>query len=156
MGKLTCAFGVLLTCGVAWAQTSIPAPPGHLIDLGGRRLHLHCTEKGSPTVSVENGGGGISVEWALVQPQVARQTRICTYDRAGTAWSDSGPLYDSIEQIMDDLNLLLRKAGIEPPYVLAGASLGCLYARAYQRRFPERVAGLSSWTARMMKASRCP
>jgi pimeloyl-ACP methyl ester carboxylesterase len=43
---------------------------------------------------------------------------------------------------MDDLNLLLRKAKIEPPYVLVGASLGCIYSRAYQRRFPERVAGL--------------
>lgn len=103
---------------------------------------MYCTGKGSPTVIVENGGGGVSVEWALVQPQVAKETRICTYDRAGSAWSDTGPVYDGIEQIMDDLNLLLRKASIQPPYVFVGASLGCIYARAYQRRFPERVAGL--------------
>jgi pimeloyl-ACP methyl ester carboxylesterase len=113
-----------------------------MVDLGGRKLHLNCTGKGSPTVLIENGGGGFSVEWALVQPQIAKQTRICSYDRAGYAWSDPGPVVDGIEQIMDDLNLLLRKARIEPPYILVGASLGCIYSRAYQRRYPERVAGM--------------
>ena len=91
---------------------------------------------------VENGGGGFSIEWALVQPEVAKQTRICTYDRAGYAWSDRGPVDDGIEQIVGDLNLLLRTARVDPTYVLVGQSLGCLYARAYQRRFPEQVAGL--------------
>src|SRR5438876_8852765 len=97
---------------VADAQTSSPLPPGRLIDLGGRRLHLNCAGAGSPTVIVENGGGSFSVEWALVQTAVATFARICTYDRAGYAWSDRGPVDDGIEQIMDDLNLLLRKARI--------------------------------------------
>jgi pimeloyl-ACP methyl ester carboxylesterase len=119
-----------------------PAPVGQMVDLGGRRLHLNCTGSGAPAVIVENGGGGFSIEWALVQPEVAKRTRICTYDRAGYAWSDRGPIDDGIEQIVSDLNLLLRTAHISPPYVLVGQSLGALYARAYQRRFPEQVAGL--------------
>lgn len=139
-------FARLLLCLTVWAAASAtgaePAAPGRLVDLGGRRLHLHCTGTGSPAVVIENGGGAFSVEWALVQPEIAKQTRVCTYDRAGYAWSDRGPTVDGIEQIVDDLNLLLRKAGIRPPYILVGASLGCIYARAYQRRFPERVAGL--------------
>jgi pimeloyl-ACP methyl ester carboxylesterase len=119
-----------------------PAPPGQMVDLGGRRLHLLCTGTGSPAVIVENGGGDFSVEWALVQPEIARSTTICTYDRAGYAWSDRGPIDDGIEQIVSDLHLLLRTAHISPPFVLVGQSLGCLFARAYQRRFPEQVAGL--------------
>jgi pimeloyl-ACP methyl ester carboxylesterase len=132
-------FGV---CGVGLLQGADPAPLGQMVDLGGRRLHLNCTGSGSPAVIVENGGGSFSIEWALVQPEVARQTRICTYDRAGYAWSDRGPVDDGIEQIVGDLNLLLRTARVDPPYVLVGHSLGCLFARAYQRRFPEQVAGL--------------
>jgi pimeloyl-ACP methyl ester carboxylesterase len=93
-------------------------------------------------VVVENGGGSFSVEWALVQPEIAKHTRICTYDRAGYAWSDPGPVVDGIEQITDDLHLLLHTARIQPPYVFVGASLGCIYARAYQRRYPTDVAGL--------------
>jgi pimeloyl-ACP methyl ester carboxylesterase len=126
----------------AMAQVTAPTAPGELIDLGGRRLHLSCAGSGSPTVIVESGGGSFSVEWALVQPTVAGLTRICTYDRAGYAWSDRGPIDDGIEQIMDDLNLLLRTAHVSPPYILVGHSLGCLYVRAYQRRFPEQAAGL--------------
>ncbi len=56
-----------------------PAPPGRLVDIGGR-LHLNCTGAGRPTVVAENGGGAFSIDWALVQPAVSQFTRICTYD----------------------------------------------------------------------------
>jgi pimeloyl-ACP methyl ester carboxylesterase len=128
--------------GLAFAQEHPPKAPGRLVDLGSRHLHIRCVGTGAPTVVLESGGGGISVDWLLVQQKIANHTRICAYDRAGYAWSDPGPTVDSIEQIADDLGLLLRRAGIRPPYVLVGASLGALFARAYQRRFPEQIAGL--------------
>jgi pimeloyl-ACP methyl ester carboxylesterase len=115
---------------------------GKLVDLGGHRLHLHCLGTGSPAVIVENGSSGFSIDWALVQPEVAKLTQICTYDRAGHAWSESGPARGAVEQTLDDLHLLLRKAGIRPPYVFVGASLGGIYTRAYQRRYPDEVVGL--------------
>jgi pimeloyl-ACP methyl ester carboxylesterase len=121
---------------------STPARVGKLVDLGGRRLHAIISGKGSPAVVVENGSGAFSIDWALVQSEVAKFTQICTYDRAGSAWSDPGPVMDGVEQTVDDLHLLLRKAGIRPPYVLVGASLGGIFVRAYQRRNPEQVAGL--------------
>jgi len=119
-----------------------PAPVGKLVDLGGRRLHAIISGKGSPTIVVENGSGAFSIDWALVQPRVAKFTQICTYDRAGSAWSDPGPVMDGIEQTVDDLHLMLQKAGVQPPYVLVGASLGGLFVRAYQRRNPDQVVGL--------------
>jgi pimeloyl-ACP methyl ester carboxylesterase len=128
--------------GGSAAEPSVPPPPGKLVDLGGRRLHLHGMGTGSPAVIVENGSSSFSIEWALVQPEVARFTQICTYDRAGHAWSDAGPARGAVEQTVDDLHLLLDKAGIRPPYVLVGASLGGIYTRAYQRRHPEEVVGL--------------
>ena len=63
-----------LFCATGLLQGADPAPPGQMVDLGGRRLHLNCTGSNSPAVIVENGGGGFSVEWALVQPEVAKQT----------------------------------------------------------------------------------
>jgi pimeloyl-ACP methyl ester carboxylesterase len=124
------------------ADPSPPPPLGRLVDLGGRRLHLHCLGSGSPAVIVENGNNGFSLDWALVQPEVAKFTHMCTYDRAGYAWSEGGPARGSVEQTIDDLHLLLRKAGIKPPYVLVGASIGGIHTRAYQRRYPEEVVGL--------------
>jgi pimeloyl-ACP methyl ester carboxylesterase len=128
--------------GAPAAEPPVPPPPGNLVDLGGRRLHFHCTGSGSPAVIVENGYGGCSIDFALVQPEVAKFTQICTYDRAGYAWSDAGPAHGTVEQTMDDLHLLLRKAGIRPPYVFVGASIGGIFVRAFQRRYPEEVVGL--------------
>jgi len=119
-----------------------PPPPGRLVDIGGRRLHIHCSGSGSPTVITESGSSSFSIEWALVQDRVSSFTRICSYDRAGFAWSDRGPAENTVEETMDDLHRLLRAAGVAPPYLLVGHSIGGMYVRAYQRRYPEQVVGL--------------
>jgi pimeloyl-ACP methyl ester carboxylesterase len=128
--------------GRAQDSGATPPPLGRLVDIGGRRLHLYCTGSGSPTVIVENGSSSYSMEWALLQPKVAAFTRICTYDRAGMAWSDRGPAENTVAETMDDLHLLLLTAKVAPPYVLVGHSIGGMYVRAYQRRYPADVAGL--------------
>jgi len=117
-------------------------PPGKLIDIGGRKLHLYCEGKGSPTVILMAGGGAFSIDWALVQPKVAKDTRVCSYDRAGLAWSDSGPADETVEQTISDLHALLKTAEEKAPYLLVGASVGGIYVQAYQRAFPKEVAGL--------------
>lgn len=133
---------VYSTSDFAAAEEPAPSPPGRLVDLGGRRLHLNCAGSGSPAVIVENGSSAFSIDFALVQPNVAKFTQICTYDRAGHAWSDKGPTRGAVEQVVDDLHLLLRKAGIKPPYVLVGSSIGGIYTRSFQRRFPDEVVGM--------------
>lgn len=116
-------------------------PPGRLVDIGGRKLHLYCTGVGGPTVILMAGGGAYSIDWALVQPRVAEMTRVCSYDRAGLAWSDPGPADETVEQTISDLHAVLS-ASEKPPYVLVGASIGGIFIRAYQRAFPREVAGL--------------
>jgi len=135
-------YGIEHVMAIPLISEPAPIPPGRLIDIGGRRLHLNCSGNGSPTIVAENGLGAFSSDWALVQPEVSKFTRFCSYDRAGYAWSDNGPALDMVEETADDLRMLLRRSGVEPPYVLIGASIGGLYVRAYQRRFPEEVAGL--------------
>jgi len=117
------------------------APPGRLVDIGGRALHLHCTGTGTPTVILMAGGGAYSIDWALVQPRVADVTRVCSFDRAGLAWSDRGPADETVEQTVSDLHAVLR-ANEKGPYLLVGASIGGIFIRAYQREFPDEVAGL--------------
>jgi pimeloyl-ACP methyl ester carboxylesterase len=74
-----------------------------LIDIGGRKIHLYRAGKGSPTAILETGAGSFSIDWALVQPEVALRTRVCSYDRAGYGWSHSGPEWDSVAQVANDL-----------------------------------------------------
>jgi pimeloyl-ACP methyl ester carboxylesterase len=117
-------------------------PPGQRVDIGGYRLHLYCQGEGSPTVILEHGGGGGVLGWFRVQPEIARNTRVCAYDRAGLGWSDPGPAPRSGRQIAIELHTLLHNANIPGPYVLAGWSYGGLFVRAYAEQFPEDVAGL--------------
>ena len=118
------------------------APPGQLVDIGGFKLHLHCTGQGSPTVVLEAGLGSIATSWALVQREVAKTTRVCSYDRAGYGFSDSGPLPRTSQQIAKELHMLLTNAGEKGPFVLAGHSFGGLNVRMFDHAYPSEVAGL--------------
>jgi pimeloyl-ACP methyl ester carboxylesterase len=120
-------------------------PPGQLVDVGGYRLHVNCSGAnvdGSPTVILEQGLGGSSSGWAWVQPEVARETRVCSYDRAGMGWSDPGSEPRDARHIAQELQTLLQNAEIPGPYVLVGWSYGGLYVREYAGLYGEEVAGL--------------
>jgi pimeloyl-ACP methyl ester carboxylesterase len=112
------------------------------VDVGGRKAHLYCTGIGSPTVILESGANSYSIDWALVQPELAKKTRVCSYDRAGYGWSDPGPEWDTVEQVAHDLETGLRNAGEHPPYVLVGQSMGGLFTRWYQHEHPDQVVGM--------------
>jgi pimeloyl-ACP methyl ester carboxylesterase len=116
--------------------------PGELVDVGGHRLHLHCTGSGSPTVVLEAGGGASSSDFAWIAPAVARDTTVCVYDRAGRGWSDPTDSPQDGTHIAADLHTLLERARIPGPYVLAGHSFGGLYVQSFAAQYPEQVAGM--------------
>jgi pimeloyl-ACP methyl ester carboxylesterase len=137
------AMLMLVLAASTLVPPSAPPPPiGRLIDLGGHRLHLHCTGRGQPTVVVENGLGDFSFDWILVQRMVEKTTRICTYDRGGYAWSDPGPKPRTFDQLNLELRDALRRAGERAPFVLVGHSYGGGVVRAYTRSYRDEVAGL--------------
>jgi pimeloyl-ACP methyl ester carboxylesterase len=117
-------------------------PPGRLVDVGGRRLHLLRIGDGRPTVIFEASMLSNSVSFTEARAAIARRTRICSYDRMGTGWSDAGPATISIGALADDLDRLLDRAVASPPYIVEAASIGGVVAELYARRHPERVAGL--------------
>ena len=137
---------VAVGAGYETARESIDARvyamPGQLVDVGGHRMHLSCTGEGSPTVVLEPGAGGMSSTMGLIAPAVARDTRVCVYDRAGRGWSDPAEGTQDGTRIATDLHTLLHTAGIPGPYVLAGHSFGGLYVRSYAAQYPDDVAGL--------------
>jgi pimeloyl-ACP methyl ester carboxylesterase len=116
--------------------------PGQLIDVGGHSLHLSCTGSGSPTVVLEPGGGGMSSVLGWIAPAVARDTRVCVYDRAGRGWSAPADASQDGTQIATDLHTLLQRGNVPGPYVVAGHSFGGLYVLTFAARYPDEVAGM--------------
>jgi pimeloyl-ACP methyl ester carboxylesterase len=113
-----------------------------MIDVGGFRLHLNCAGQGRPTVVLDAALGGSSVSWALVQPEMARLTRVCSYDRAGFGWSDGAPGPRTVGRIVDELRTLLDRAGEAPPFVLVGHSFGGLVMRVFATRYRADTLGV--------------
>jgi len=126
------------------AQSGDPLPPdpvGRLVDIGGRKLHLDCVGLGNPTVILVHGAGAFSFDWGLVQPKVGTFGRVCSYDRAGNAWSDPISLPQTFREMSTDLHTLMRKAGETGPFVLVGHSLGGELVRVFAAAWPDDVAG---------------
>ncbi len=136
---------LLLTLPTIAQQNNNALPsdlPGQMVDIGGYRLHLYCMGKGSPTVILENGLGDIFADWIFVQPEVAKFTRVCSYDRAYEGFSDVGPVPPTMHQEVYEAHLMLQQARIAPPYVFVGHSYGGMLARLYTMTYPKEVAGL--------------
>jgi pimeloyl-ACP methyl ester carboxylesterase len=142
---------VLLLAGVVFqfVMTRIDArrypAPGEMVDVGGYDLHLYCTGEagGAPSVVMDSGLGGTVLDWQLVQPEVAKFARVCTYDRAGMGWSDPGDQPRTSQQIVKELHALLGNAGVvEGPYVLVGHSFGGTNMQVYASHYPDEVAGM--------------
>jgi pimeloyl-ACP methyl ester carboxylesterase len=155
---VACA-ALLVSTTLAAQQVDIGPAPGRLIDVGGRKLHLDCSgpsqrtgptaspqtgqsERTGPTVILEAGASSFAIDWSLVQPEIARSHRVCSYDRAGSGWSDPRTDVETPARIVADLHALLGAAGEKPPYVMIGASAGGLYVRQYQLDYPSEVVGL--------------
>ncbi|HEY6952843.1 MAG TPA: alpha/beta hydrolase [Bacteroidota bacterium] len=124
------------------ADTLSYPPLGKLVQVDGHLMQIVCTGEGSPTVVLEAGAGAFSFDWSLVQPEVAKFARVCSYDRAGQAWSELGPQPRTNKQCAYELHTLLRNAGIPGPYVLVGHSAGGYRVRIFQSLYPEEVVGM--------------
>jgi len=138
---LRSAIAILLSTLVAQVQ-SFPQAPGRLVDAGGHRLHLNCTGNGTPTVIIETGFGDFSSDWVLVQQRASAFARVCTYDRAGYAWSEPGPLPRTFDQINFELRKALANAGERGPFALVGHSFGGGPIRQFATAHRSDVAGL--------------
>jgi pimeloyl-ACP methyl ester carboxylesterase len=124
-------------------------PPGRLVDVNGYKMHINCTGESGPTVVLDSGMGNSSLIWSLVQPDVAKFVRVCSYDRAGLGWSESrhgwlpfGVTRRTSQQMVEELHTLLKNAGVPGSYVLVGHSLGGMNMRVYASAYPAEVAGM--------------
>lgn len=117
-------------------------PPGQRVDIGGYKLHIYCLGAGSPTVILDSANMGTVSNWAWIQPEVGKATRVCAYDRADSGWSDLSPQPNNTRQNAEALHTLLNNADISGPYILVGHSFGGLYVRMFAEMYPDEIAGM--------------
>jgi pimeloyl-ACP methyl ester carboxylesterase len=136
------AIGAGATMPAAAASPNPFAKAQQTVDIGGRRLNLYCSGSGPTTVVFDAQSGSAGWIWAAVQPEVAKHTRACVYDRAGLGFSDPSPRPATADNAVDDLHKLLGAANIAAPYILVGNSSGGANVQLFAYRYPEQVKGL--------------
>ena len=115
---------------------------GKLINVGGRTMHINCTGEGNPAVILDSGLGDTYLAWHKVQPEMAKFTRVCSYDRAGLGYSDPSSRPRTSRVIAEELHELLQAAGVAPRFVIIGHSVGGYNVRLYTSMYPQDVAGM--------------
>ena len=117
-------------------------PVGRMIDVGGYKLHMIDSNVGAATVVIDSGLGLKTLDWCLVQPEIAKFARVITYDRAGYGWSDASPLARTSENMVEEMHAMLHNAKIPAPYILVGHAFGGMNVRLFASRYPDEVAGV--------------
>jgi pimeloyl-ACP methyl ester carboxylesterase len=118
------------------------AQKGPRYDVNGHILYMQCTGRGSPAVILEAGLGTDHTSWSVVQPVIARTTRVCSYDRFGVGLSDLAPKRATARSKVKDLHDLLAAANVSSPYVLVGHSYGGLLVHLYAATYAKDVDGV--------------
>ena len=147
MKRTRIVLAAVLLSSAAFTQETAPADivftrPGQLVDVGGFRLNLYCMGSGSPAVVFVSGYEDWAPAWSTVQPKIAKWTRACSYDRAGTGFSDPGPAPRTSVRIAKELHTALHRAGIDGPYVLVGNAFGGDNIRTFAVLYMDEVAGM--------------
>jgi pimeloyl-ACP methyl ester carboxylesterase len=137
------ALGGAFETIVEAATSNNPPYGGRMYLVNGHSLYMRCLGSGSPTVILFNGLGERTPSWARVQGDVAPQTRVCAFDRAGQGWSGDGVGRQDAHQLATDVQGLMVAARFAGPYVLSGHSVGGTYALAYAMDYPKSVAGVA-------------
>ncbi len=139
---IVCAIGALYQAVGYHYDAQHFRQRGQSFQVGSALLNLNCLGKGYPTVVLDSGMGGTSLDWIRVQPEVAKFTRVCSYDRAGYGWSDSSLAPRTSLQIAKELDELLISARERGPFVLVGHSFGGYTVRMFTKLYPSSVVGI--------------
>lgn len=119
------------------------------VDVGGYSLYINVEgqrQNGLPTVVFENGLACSCGYWDEVAWEIAKVTRVVTYDRINISQSD--PVLDrskvdfTVEGTARRLHTLLKRTGVNGPVVLVGHSHGGVLSRGYQYLYPDQVKGI--------------
>ncbi len=139
--RLTAIVSILLVFSASCTTWS-EAPLDELVNIGTHRLYIHCTGTGRPTIVIDTGVGESYESWASIIELLNRETRVCSYDRAGYGRSEPGPMPRDSQRTADELHLLLTNSGEDGPFLLVGHSLGALNMQVYAHIYSEEVTGL--------------
>ncbi|MBR6403032.1 MAG: alpha/beta hydrolase [Eubacterium sp.] len=88
------------------------------------------------------GMGDFSVSGRKMTESIEKDNLVVFVDRAGYGISEDTNKEMTNENIIEDYRLALKNAGVKPPYVLMGHSVGGMYASYWASKYPDEIEGV--------------
>lgn len=135
---------------ISSTPTAIPAPARTTVavTVGGIAVTVSCQGEaaGRPTIVLMHGNGaGGQQQFRLVEPDLAKLSRVCQYSRPGTGDTQApADLPRPVTEVVTEVHEILDQAGIGSPVFLLGSSEGGVIAFMYAQAYPSEVAGFVS------------
>lgn len=117
-------------------------PPGRIVKTPRGSMHVRQMGSGTPAIVLEAGIAASSLNWSILQPQLAELASTYSYDRPGFGWSASSRRECTVQRMTEDLHELVTTLGVPRPYILVGHSYAAYILRAYAQRFADELAGI--------------
>lgn len=105
-------------------------------------LQYVVSGQGQPTFVLFNGAGVTLEGWRALYPAIEKAGTVFAWNRFGTGGSSPPRLAQTGTAVIASLRELLGHAGLKPPYVLVGHSLGGLYAVLFARLYPQETSAV--------------
>ena len=118
------------------------SPPGRFVAIPSGRIHVKQMGEGSPAIVLEAGIAASTLNWSLLQPELAQHGATYSYDRAGFGWSIAHNSACSLADIANNLHAAIVALDLPRPYILLGHSFAGLILREYSLRFSDEIAGI--------------
>jgi pimeloyl-ACP methyl ester carboxylesterase len=125
-----------------WKDKRRFPPPGRMVVIDGSLFHVCARGPGSPPIVFEAGIAASSLSWRPIEQILAASHQVVTYDRSGFGWSERSDETRTLEQMVHELDFVLKGESLNAPYVLVGHSFGGLLIRAFTHTWPAKVVAL--------------
>jgi pimeloyl-ACP methyl ester carboxylesterase len=120
---------------------AVSLPPRQKLQTRAGILEYAVSGQG-PSIVLLNGAGVTIDSWRTLYPAIEQIGTVFSWNRFGVTGSDGPQRAQNGALVIASVRELMAYAGLQPPYVLVGHSLGGLYANLFARMHPREIAAV--------------
>lgn len=116
-------------------------PPGDLIEVDGKKMHVYSQGEGNHTILLMPGLGTAApvLDFEPLIDELAETNKVVVVEPFGYGWSDLTEKERSVENIVEELRTALKNSEHDGPYVLMPHSISGIYSMYFANAYPQEV-----------------